>query len=106
MQKKFEAKNFLSKEKRGLTVNRFKSNSIALDLVNKLYSNGAKIVFITGIYEYISDEEMYADRMIVELPDEKQKRVTLFAICNEEIKNEGFDPVEDGGQKELELWWD
>ena len=106
MQKKYEAKVFLSKDKRGLTVNRFKSRNEAFDLINKLYNAGAKIVFITGIYQYISDDEMCADKFIIELPEDTKKRIAMFALCNEEIVNEGFDPLNDTGQKEIELWWD
>jgi len=104
--KEIRSKSFFSKDKRGLTVNRFKSKDEVFDLINKLYNAGAKIVFITGIYQYISDNEMYADKFIIELPEDSKKRAALFTLCNQEIINEGFDPLKDNDQKEIELWWD
>ena len=49
---------------------------------------------------------MYADKFIIELPEDSKKRAALFTLCNQEIINEGFDPLKDNDQKEIELWWD
>ena len=51
-------------------------------------------------------DEMYADRMLVELPEEAEKRLQIFQICNKEIENEGFESVKDTGQETMELCWD
>jgi hypothetical protein len=106
MQKQYEAREFLSKKKRIVTPNRFASQREAIELVDKLYSSGAKIVSITGIIDYKSEDDICADQMIIQLPEEKEKRAVLFSVCNEEIIKEGFDPEEDKGQKEIKLWWD
>lgn len=106
MQKKYEAREFLSGEKREISINRFKSKSDSVDFVEQLYKIGAIAVYVTGIQNYKSEYEMSVDQMIIELPKNKEMRHKLFDFCNKEIRNEGFDPEKDSGQKELQLWWD
>ncbi|HEY9480979.1 MAG TPA: hypothetical protein VIR98_01970 [Candidatus Paceibacterota bacterium] len=106
MQKQYEAKVFLSKDKRTFAPNRFQSKKDTLSLIDNLYDAGAKTIFITGIFDYKSDDEMCADQMIVQLPQKKPDRAKVFALCNQEIEKEGFDPEEDKGQSEIKLWWD
>lgn len=106
MQKKYEAKYFLSKGKCMMNFNRFKNKESVLELVNELYKAGSKIVYVAGIYQYVSDDEMYADRMLVELPEEPEKRLQIFQVCNKEIEDEGFEVMQDTGQETVELCWD
>lgn len=89
-----------------MNFNRFKNKESVLELVDALYKAGSKVVFITGIYQYVSADEMYADRMIIELPEDVEKRLQIFQICNKEIESEGFEPVTDIGQETMELCWD
>ena len=89
-----------------MNFNRFKNKESVLELVNELYMAGSKIVYVTGIYQYVSDDEMYADRMLIQLPEETDKRLQIFQICNKEIESEGFEAVKDTGQETLELCWD
>jgi hypothetical protein len=90
--------------------NRFESRQEALEFVDKLYSAGAEEVYVTSICseewrirEYGSP---YADRLIVILPSDKQKRSNIFTIYIEETQKEGLEADLDTGQKELLFWWD
>lgn len=107
MQKIYEARKFLSKPNNTFGVNRFSGDkNPAIVFVSDLYKKGAIEVFITGINNYISEDQMNADSVIVKLPDEKEKRSLLFDIYNRELIHEGFEPENDKGQKEIKIWYD
>jgi hypothetical protein len=105
MQRRYEAKEYLSKEGRVMTPNRFKTGE-ASPFVGRLYAAGALSVIVTGVDNFKSEDEMCADQMIVKLPKEKEKRAALFEIYNQELEKEGFDPEVDENQAELAFWWD
>ena len=109
---RYEARSWLRENAHisALAGNRFSSKKEAIDFVESLYSAGATTVYVTNIFDedWRLKEEggPYADTIIVELPSDLVKRASLIKIMNEEIENEGFEPVSDTGQKEITLWWD
>ncbi len=89
-----------------LASNRFGATSEAVQFVNGLYAAGAERVVVPE--DAIEDDgiEAYADSLVVVLPHDSEKRRRVRAICEREIRNEGFDPSEDGGGDQIFLWWD
>jgi hypothetical protein len=90
--------------------NRFESTETALAFVQKLYDHGALEIYVTNVYDEAwrieAEGGPYADTLIILLPDEEEARRDLFAIANDEARQEGFSPEADTGQEELLLWWD
>lgn len=90
--------------------NHFGKKENALKFIRNLYKQGCIKVYVTGIYDEdwrIKEEGgPYADTLVVILPDDKQKRKTIFTIHAKEAISEGFSPEKDTGQKELLFWWD
>ena len=70
---------------------------------------GAEEVTVDGIRD---EEERiqkeggpYADALKVKLPEDPEKRKSLFDFVNSEVDDPEFQQ-EDTGQKEITLWWD
>ncbi|TSC57222.1 MAG: hypothetical protein Greene041679_383 [Parcubacteria group bacterium Greene0416_79] len=102
----YEAKSFLTRGRNTLAGNRFPNSSEALQFVNTLYDNGATKVTVPNVANFKSEDEMYADTVIVKLPSDTKKRRVLFETYNKELLSEGFEAKDDRGQKEITLWWD
>lgn len=83
-----------------LAPGRFPDAGDALDFVYKLYRAGAVEVFIDD--DGGSDS---ARSLLVELPDEPERRAALFDICNHERIRAGQDDIEDDGQQSVALRW-
>jgi hypothetical protein len=90
--------------------NRFHTTRRAIEFVDELYARGAIRVAV--------DNEMmlpnhgwtpYADTLLVTLPEDPAKRSALFDLMEHIGRpNEDGDeqPLVDGGQNEVRLWWD
>jgi hypothetical protein len=93
-----------------LAGNRFETKQEALDFVEQLYSAGAETVYVTSVcsedWRIREEGGPYADRLIVILPNDPQKRRDIFQINTKEAQNEGLVPEVDTGQYELLFWWD
>ena len=93
-----------------LASNRFGPSSEARAFVDSLYQNGAVKVTVDNIMDEpdrIEEEGgPYADTLIVQLPEEKNRRDALFEIHRVESQREGFDFTPDQGQQHLLFWWD
>ena len=97
-------RGFLSGES-ALASNRFGPTSRAIRFVDELYRAGAVRVVVPE--EAIDDGiEVYADSLVVIMPSDPEKRRRVRALCDREIRREGFDPREDGDADQVYLWWD
>ena len=79
----------------------------AIAVVEKLYDLGAVCVTaveISGRVERARDQDTSA--LIVELPSEEQKRASLFTWHADFVRELGWDPTPDGGQKYMLVWRD
>jgi hypothetical protein len=96
-----------------LASNRFGPTENAVRFVQSLYNAGALRVVVPRAN--ITDDEdtlkwedgPYADAVVVELPNDADRRDKVWAICAREIRREGFDPA-DGADDDgkVFLWWD
>ena len=92
---------------------RFSDTGSALEFVNRLYHLGAIEVRVSGIldegWRLAEDGGPYADRLVVNLPDDTQKRETICALYYEEIDcyncNDGERPLFLCGSR-ISFWWD
>ena len=95
-----------------LASNRFGETRHAVRFVEELYSSGARLVIVPN--ESInSDDDFvtgeggpYADALFVNLPDDEVKRKAVIAICQRELKREGFKLEEGMSGGQIYLWWD
>jgi hypothetical protein len=101
-----EARKWLSDSESdsALASNRFGPTEAALQFVNDLYRAGAVRVVVPQ--DAIDDDgvEIYCDSLVVIMPTDGEKRRRVRAICDREIRREGFDPGADADQ--VYLWWD
>lgn len=80
---------------------------VAIQIVQELYSLGAvKITAIEIEGRDQPDAMQYTSTLIIELPQESAKRVSLFAWSAGFARATGWDPPTDEGQKYLLLWRD
>jgi hypothetical protein len=82
-----------------LAGNRFETKQAAIEFVDQLYSIGAGTVYVTSIcsedWRIREEGGPYADRLIVILPADAQKRNDIFNIYTEEAEQEGLIPEVD-----------
>jgi hypothetical protein len=52
------------------------------------------------------DVEVYADSLVVTLPDDPAKRERVWKICADELRRQGWNPGESKNEKQVILWWD
>ena len=111
----FEALNWLKNNNNpsALASNRFGETINAIKFVEKLYELGAVKVSVTGIWdepERIEEEGgPYGSTLIVELPQDKNKREKILEVYNEEIEENDLNDGEEseGLSKDiLAFWWD
>jgi hypothetical protein len=101
-----------NKNESALASNRFGETRHAVRFVEELYASGARLVIVPG--ESInSDDDFvrgergpYADALFVNLPDDEDKRRAVIAICQRELKREGFKLEEGMSGEQIYLWWD
>lgn len=93
--------------------NRFGETENAIEFVKRLYEAGAVKVRVIGVWddtERIKEEGgPYAETLIVQLPEDEDKRSKIFDIYSNEIQEYSLNEGEefDGGDKEiLVFWWD
>lgn len=110
--KKIPAREWLStnRNESALATNRFGATANAKAFVEDLFLLGAEAVFVGDPMEeqYRIEKEggPYADTLVVQLPDDLNKRRALFKVFSAEARREGFDSPNDIGQKQALLWWD
>ena len=74
------------------------SSETSVELIQELYNLGAIKVWVFDI-DGGSTEEQNSGRLIVELPNEPQKRTLLLAKCAKIGSESGFDAEPDTGQQ-------
>lgn len=89
-----------------LASNRFGSTENAVKFVNELYRAGAVEVLVPDEAIEADEFEVYADSLVVVLPQDPTKRRRVLGICGREAHREGFDLGEDDGSGRIFLWWD
>ena len=103
-----EALNWLRKSQNesALASNRFPETRDAMSFVQELYRAGAKRVVVPN--DSITDDgvEVYADALVVTLPDDPAKRDRVWKLCAREIAREGERPPASTDEKHVLLWWD
>jgi hypothetical protein len=101
-----------NKNESALASNRFGETRNAVRFVEALYSSGARLVIVPA--ESInSDDDFvkgeggpYADALLVSLPTDEDKRRAVIALCQKELKREGFKLEEGMSNEQIYLWWD
>jgi hypothetical protein len=101
-----------NKNESALASNRFGETRNAVRFVEALYSAGARLVIvpsetINSDDDFVSGEGgPYADALFVTLPEDEDKRRAVIAICQKELKREGFKLEEGMSNEQIYLWWD
>ena len=80
------------------------SNEESLDLVDKFYDAGAVEVIAVEIDKYEEGEN--TGKLVIVLPEDTEKRAKVLGLCSEIAEGQGFDRVEDFGQKRVFLMLD
>jgi hypothetical protein len=95
-----------SQNESALASNRFPDTRDALSFVQELYRAGAVKVVVPN--DSITDDgvEIYADSLVVTLPDDPAKRQRVWKLCAAEIARLGERPPETTDEKHVLLWWD
>jgi hypothetical protein len=91
-----------------LATNRFSSPAEAVAFVEALYAAGATNVVIGNILMLPNDRwAPYADMLLVDLPADRAQRCKVFELVEKIGRPDGEDePLIDGGQSTIRLWWD
>lgn len=77
----------------------------ARDFVQGLYDAGAKQVWVVKIDSY-DDGMENSGKMLIELPDDTEQRSEILLKADEINLSQGFDPIEDEGQRYVFLMLD
>jgi len=101
-----EARAWLEAETRPKTrsLAKFATTTAGLKFVEKLYAGGADAVIIAAIYAGKRDK-LFADWLLVQLPQLKPKRAVLRRICRDFCRKRGGAalPEKDMGETHLYL---
>jgi hypothetical protein len=101
-----------NKNESALASNRFGETRHAVRFVEELYASGARLVIvpddtINSDADTVGGEGgPYADALLVNLPADEDKRRAVIAICQRELKREGFKLEEGMSNDQIYLWWD
>jgi len=82
----------------GRSLGEAKSQNASIALVQSLYQLGAKKIWVFDI-DGEPTEEQNSGRLIVELPEDHNKRHDVLAKCAEIGAEQGFDAEPDTGQR-------
>jgi len=75
----------------------------SVQFVQTLYKSGATEVLAVQFDRNPPYESI--NTLLIALPDTSTARLAVFALCNDQITKQGFDPAEDYGQTHIELWF-
>lgn len=101
-----------NKNESALASNRFGETRNAVRFVEALYSSGARLVIVPEESITADEDTMkseggpYADALFVTLPEDEDKRRAVIALCQKELKREGFKLEEGMSNEQIYLWWD
>jgi hypothetical protein len=95
-----------SENESALASNRFATTQDAVRFVQRLYDAGAVRVIVPNETITSDEVEVYADGLVVTLPEEQNKRQRVWILCAEEIKRSGEKPTKSPSESHVFLWWD
>jgi len=95
-----------SRNESALASNRFLETRNAIRFVQQLYSAGAVRVIVPAATIQNDGEETYADALVVTLPTDPAKRQSVWKLCEQELRREGWKPAEQSNEERVLLWWD
>ena len=84
-------------------VNHFDYKTIGIEFIKEIYSKGAIEVLINSESIQIEDSELYADAVIVKLPNDLLTKEDILKFCQTESQPGCY--VEEKGDS-VYLWWD
>jgi len=116
MEKTIDASKWISDNHEGtFAYHVFPKKEQALEFVEELYKLGAKKVLVSNIEteDDWSEPQMYegkplkiyADELIVDLPEEKDKRLAIFSFINN-FREDASEYYKEEGQKSISVFWD
>ena len=83
------------------------STDEGLAFAHELDARGVKAMTAVGIRKFPGAEPFEdASGLVVELPDELPKRLSVFKLYAAQVRREGYEPQADTGQKYLFLPWE
>ena len=91
---------------------RFEGTANAMKFVEKLYEIGAEKVSVVETLdelERVEEGEQCASTLLVELPNDTEKRERILQVYNEEIRENGIndgEELEEWDENILVFWWD
>ena len=101
---KFEALKWIESEKViDFAANAFDYKSDAIEFIRGLYSAGAVEVIINNETILYEDDELYADAIIIKLPDDLSERNKVLNFCQTKSQPGWVVNVKDDF---VYLWWD
>ncbi len=83
--------------------NKFDYKHNAIDFIKKLYINGAEKVLINSESIQVEFDELYADAIIVRLPEDFSKRNKVLQFCQTESQPGCYLEIK---ENLVFLWWD
>ena len=87
------------------TVGELETNEQSIDLVCEIYKSGASEVIAVDIDTY-PDGGQNTGRLVIKLPDDAEKRRSVFAWCERWSNRQGLTVGEDAGQEYLYVMLD
>jgi hypothetical protein len=100
-----EARAWLKAEQRpqSRSLAKFATTKAALKFVEQLYSAGAVAVIIAAIYAG-QRKKLFADWLLIQLPEAKTKRDSLRKICQAFCRKRGGALLPESDMRETHLW--
>src|SRR5437870_3819650 len=83
-----------------INLGELESNEASLQLVNRFYEAGAIEIVAVEIDKYEGEGEN-TGKLVVVLPEGGEQRSKVFDLCSDIAQEQGFDPLEDFGQRRV-----
>ena len=88
-----------------INLGELESNEASLQLVNRLYEAGAIEILAVEINKYEGEGEN-TGKLVVVLPEGGEQRSKVLDLCSDIAQEQGFDPLEDFGQRRVFIMLD
>ena len=88
-----------------INLGELESNEASLQLVNRFYEAGAIEVVAVEIDKYEGEGEN-TGKLVVVLPEGAEQRSKVLDLCSDIAQQQGFDPLEDFGQRRVFIMLD
>ena len=99
---KAEVRAWLGGHSDGYFINlgELESNEASLQLANRFYDAGAVEVVAVEIDKYEGEGEN-TGKLVVVLPEDRQQRAKILDLCSDIAQEQGFDRLDDFGQRRV-----